>query len=118
MLKLLLNDPSPKPSKPCNPLTDPQENSHPSSVLDGFLRREELARELGVSPRTVDRWQALRDGPPRLHVGRTILYSVDSVREWLRSREQTILPNKRQRRFRAEERPLKPTSTRQHHKAT
>lgn len=62
--------------------------SERSLVLQGFLRREELAKELGCSPRTIDRWQALRKGPPRVYVGRTILYHVESVREWLRSREQ------------------------------
>jgi predicted DNA-binding transcriptional regulator AlpA len=75
----------------------PQESSTPALqtppstlkfVLDGFLRREELAQQLGLSPRTIDRWEALRKGPPRVCVGRTILYNVESVREWLRSKEQ------------------------------
>ena len=57
-------------------------------VLDGFLRREELAQQLGLSPRTIDRWEALRKGPPRVCVGRTVLYNVESVREWLRSKER------------------------------
>ncbi len=59
-----------------------------SPILDGFLRREELAKELGCSARTIDRWHALREGPPRVQVGRTILYNIQSVRDWLRSREQ------------------------------
>jgi hypothetical protein len=84
MLKLV-NDP-PLESKVS--LSDlPQVNS-PNLILEGFLRREELARQLGCSPRTIDRWQALRKGPPRVCVGRTILYNIESVREWLRSREQ------------------------------
>ena len=84
MLKLL-NTP---PQQPCTPLYDSQDNRPPAFVLEGFLRREELATQLGLSPRTIDRWHALREGPPRVHVGRTILYNVKSVREWLRSREQ------------------------------
>src|ERR1035438_4811937 len=84
----------------------PQESSTPSSqtlpsklklVLDGFLRREELAQQLGLSPRTIDRWEALRKGPPRVCVGRTILYNIDSVREWLISREQQAVPAMRRR---------------------
>jgi len=47
-------------------------NTLPKLVLDGFLRRQELAQQLGLSPRTIDRWEALRKGPPRVCVGRTI----------------------------------------------
>jgi predicted DNA-binding transcriptional regulator AlpA len=57
-------------------------------VLDGFVRRAELAKMLGLSARTLDRWHSLRAGPPRVCVGRTILYNVESVRAWLRSHEQ------------------------------
>jgi predicted DNA-binding transcriptional regulator AlpA len=72
-----------------------QETLSPRPVLAGFLRREELAAQLGISPRTIDRWQVSRLGPPRVHVGRTILYSVESVREWLHSREQKVtLPSR------------------------
>ena len=78
--------------------TGPALVSDTSLVLEGFLRREELARQLGLSPRTIDRWQALREGPPRVHVGRTILYNVESVREWLRSREQKVPVPKKGRR--------------------
>jgi predicted DNA-binding transcriptional regulator AlpA len=81
----LLNTTSQK--TPYNPIPESQQDPLPKLILDGFLRREELAQQLGLSPRTIDRWEALRKGPPRVCVGRTILYSVDSVREWLRSRE-------------------------------
>jgi predicted DNA-binding transcriptional regulator AlpA len=90
MLKLL-QDPS---QEPCTSVFDVPKPTgaapilQASLVLEGFLRREELATQLGLSPRTIDRWQALREGPPRVHVGRTILYNVESVREWLRSKEQ------------------------------
>ena len=57
-------------------------------ILDGFITREQLAAELGKSPRTIDRWEVRRIGPPRVIVGRTILYRVESVREWLQSCER------------------------------
>jgi len=94
MLKLL-KDP---PQELCTSVFDVRKPTNPapalevSIVLEGFLRREELAKQLGCSARTIDRWQALREGPPRVHVGRTILYSIQSVREWLRSREQQSSP--------------------------
>jgi predicted DNA-binding transcriptional regulator AlpA len=74
-----------------------QETPCSSPVLAGFLRREELAAQLGISPRTIDRWQVSRMGPPRVHVGRTILYNIHSVRDWLQSREQHVSPMKKRR---------------------
>ena len=43
-----------------------------------------------ASPKTsaIDRWHTLRIGPPRVSVGRKVLYRRDSVRAWLQSREQ------------------------------
>jgi predicted DNA-binding transcriptional regulator AlpA len=61
-------------------------------ILNGYLRREELARQFGLSTRTIDRWEALRIGPPRVHIGRTILYNVESVREWLLKRQTVVRP--------------------------
>jgi predicted DNA-binding transcriptional regulator AlpA len=66
-------------------------------LLEGFLRREELAQQFGLSPRTIDRWEALRIGPPRISVGRTILYSIQSVQEWLISNERQQSPVKMRR---------------------
>jgi predicted DNA-binding transcriptional regulator AlpA len=89
MLKLLNTT---SQETPCNPIPESQQDPLPKLILDGFLRREELAQQLGLSARTIDRWEALRIGPPRVCVGRTILYDVESVREWLRSREQQASP--------------------------
>jgi predicted DNA-binding transcriptional regulator AlpA len=80
------------------PLSEKQEGLEHEPILHGYLRREDLAKQLGVSPRTIDRWQMMRMGPPRVHIGRTILYSAESVREWLRSKEQTS-PRATRRRY-------------------
>jgi predicted DNA-binding transcriptional regulator AlpA len=80
----LLHDPS---HEPCTLNSDPQERSPAALVLDDFLRREQLAKLFGLSPRTIDRWEALRIGPPRVCIGRTILYNVQAVREWLLSNQ-------------------------------
>jgi predicted DNA-binding transcriptional regulator AlpA len=80
-----------------------QEPSSKQLLLDGYLRREELAQQLGVSARTIDRWQMLRCGPPRVAIGRTILYNLDSVRQWLRANEESDVSrssSKRERRYR------------------
>lgn len=69
-------------------LSEPEQEPTTRLLLDGFLSREQLAQQLGLSLRTIDRWEALHKGPPRVCVGRTILYNTESVREWLRTREK------------------------------
>jgi hypothetical protein len=68
---------------------------------DGFLTPARLARLLGVSVRTLQRWDATRIGPPRCKVGNLILYAAASVRGWLDAAERS--PVRREpvgRRFR------------------
>jgi hypothetical protein len=58
------------------------------AILAGYLSKSRLAEELGTTTRTIDRWEVLRQGPPRVVIGRKVLYNRDSVRAWLQSREQ------------------------------
>jgi predicted DNA-binding transcriptional regulator AlpA len=95
-----MSDPlSGPPQELCEPLSDPQVKPLTSLVLEGFLRREQLAQQFGFSPRTIDPWEALRKGPPRVCVGRTILYKIQSVREWLSSQEQQPFATRKRRNF-------------------
>lgn len=113
MLKLL-HDPPQELSKPHLAVftsPDPHVPIERSVVVEGFLRREELAKQLGCSARTIDRWQALREGPPRVRIGRTILYNVESVRVWLRSREEQSSSIKTGQCFPRKKRHNHPTST-------
>jgi predicted DNA-binding transcriptional regulator AlpA len=87
----------PEPQEPNPLLSDSPVQPVARLVLEGFLRREELAQQFGLSPRTICRWEALRIGPPRVSVGRTILYNIESVREWLVSQERKAFPAKRRR---------------------
>jgi predicted DNA-binding transcriptional regulator AlpA len=62
-------------------------------VADGGIRRDllnklELANELGISTRTVDRWNSLRIGPPRVRIGKSIFYRRASVLQWLARHEE------------------------------
>jgi predicted DNA-binding transcriptional regulator AlpA len=57
-------------------------------LLDGYVSREQLAKELGKALRTIDRWERRRIGPPRVVIGRMILYRKEAVQEWLLSQEQ------------------------------
>jgi hypothetical protein len=59
-----------------------------NELLKDYLLKVELAAQLKRSTRTLDRWDELRQGPPRTLLGREIYYRRDSVEAWLRSREQ------------------------------
>lgn len=67
-------------------------------LLAGFMTAQELARQLGISCRTLARWHAMRIGPARCAVGKLILYRTEAVRDWLASREQG--PERKSRRRR------------------
>jgi AraC-like DNA-binding protein len=60
----------------------------PALLGDEFLTPEALARELHISPRTLARWHVERVAPPRIAIGRTVIYRRDAVRNWLLEREE------------------------------
>ncbi len=60
------------------------------NVLADYMGRNELAEQLGRCPRTLDRWDSLKIGPPRTVLGRRILYRRQAVAEWLRAQEEKI----------------------------
>jgi predicted DNA-binding transcriptional regulator AlpA len=64
------------------------------SVLDGWLSREELGAQLGLSASTLKRWEGSRTGPPCVRVGRRIVYRLEAVRDWLREQEARKQPSK------------------------
>ena len=68
-------------------MTDEPEAA-PLNLLAGWISREDLAEELMVKPDTLARWEARREGPPCMRIGRKVYYRQSSVREWLLSREQ------------------------------
>ena len=64
-------------------------NEAPPNLLAEWISRENLARELMVKPDTLSRWEARREGPPCMRIGRKVFYRRSSVEEWLLSREQS-----------------------------
>jgi hypothetical protein len=58
------------------------------TLLIGLLKPEQLAEQLNVTTRTLQRWETERIGPPRVVVGRQIFYRIASVDAWLISCEQ------------------------------
>jgi hypothetical protein len=58
-------------------------------VLEAYLDDAQLAHELNVSPRTVARWRAMREGPPVTRVGRRVMYRRSAVEAWLADLERS-----------------------------
>jgi len=67
----------------------------PAHLLDDWISRDALAQELSVTPDTLGRWAARREGPPCTRVGRKVLYRRASVQDWLRDQEQAHPVRKR-----------------------
>ena len=62
--------------------------STPEKLLADFLTPVETAAELQICKRTLDRCQALHEGPPKTKLGRRVLYRRSSVQAWLHAREE------------------------------
>lgn len=58
-------------------------------ALAGYATQREVAAEIGMCTRTLDRWRALGMGPPVTKLGRRILYRRSSLAAWLARQEQT-----------------------------
>ncbi|WP_418887171.1 helix-turn-helix transcriptional regulator [Hyphomonas oceanitis] len=58
-----------------------------SDLSNSYLGRAEAAQFIGVDKCTLSRWFSEGVGPPRIKVGRRVLYLKTSIEEWLRSKE-------------------------------
>ena len=52
-----------------------------------YVSAERVASMLGVSVRTLSRWDTTGIGPPKIKVGKLILFDLGKLTEWLASRE-------------------------------
>ena len=68
-----------------------------ATLLDRYVNRHELAAQLGVSWRTICRYEDERDGLPSLRIGRRKMYNLESVRAWLERRERSRNPTRSRR---------------------
>ena len=57
-------------------------------LLSDYLTKAQLAEELNRHPRTIERWERLRAGPPKTVIGRQPLYKRESVVAWLANLEK------------------------------
>jgi hypothetical protein len=58
---------------------------HTDHVLAGYMTAEELATELDMAVITLALWRMRQKGPPYVALGRKILYSRATVKEWIAS---------------------------------
>ena len=54
-------------------------------VLAGYMTIEELAAELDMAVISLATWRMRQKGPPYIKIGRKILYSRATVKEWIAS---------------------------------
>lgn len=52
-----------------------------------YLTAPTLAEILGVTPRTLARWDEARIGPPKIKIGRLVVYDADKIPEWMARHE-------------------------------
>jgi len=56
--------------------------------IDGLLSETQAASALGVKFTTMRNWAVLRQGPPRIRIGKKIFYRYDALVAWIESRER------------------------------
>lgn len=47
------------------------------------LRQTEVAELLGISPRTLERWRRIGQGPQFLKIGKRVGYNLEDVRAYI-----------------------------------
>jgi predicted DNA-binding transcriptional regulator AlpA len=52
-----------------------------------YVSAARVASLFGISVRTLSRWEATGNGPPKIKVGRRALFDLVKLSEWLTSRE-------------------------------
>jgi predicted DNA-binding transcriptional regulator AlpA len=52
-----------------------------------YVTANRLAQMLGVTVRTLARWNAQRIGPPKISIGKIVLFDLAKLPEWLATRE-------------------------------
>ena len=59
-----------------------------TNILEGYLSQDELAGQLGKTPRTLARWEREQIGPPVTKIGKSPLYRAEGVTQWLIEKER------------------------------
>lgn len=68
------------------------------TLLQDYIARADLAKELDVCERSLARYENQPDGLPVTVIGGRKMYRLDSVRAWLNAREHRPNPTRASRR--------------------
>jgi len=60
------------------------------SLLNGWISRQDLAKELGLTIDTLGRWHRERFGPVCIKAGRKVFYRRHVVEAWLQAQENPL----------------------------
>jgi hypothetical protein len=63
-----------------------------------YVTADTLAAMLGITGRTLCRWDAARIGPPKIKIGKLILFNLAKLPAWLATRETEPLRTAGRRR--------------------
>lgn len=61
-------------------------------MSEQFLNQKQLARRWGLSPRTLERWRWLRQGPVYFKLGGKVAYRVTDIDEFERANIHVAVP--------------------------
>lgn len=67
--------------------TDDQSKAKISVAGKTYLTASGLAEILGITPRTLARWDEARVGPPKIKIGRLVVYDTDKIPDWMARHE-------------------------------
>lgn len=56
-----------------------------ATLLDDYVTREQLAEELKVTTRTLDKWAWQKSGPRKIKIGARCYYARQDVLSWMES---------------------------------
>lgn len=62
-------------------------------MSDQFLNQKQLARRWGLSPRTLERWRWLRQGPVYFKLGGKVAYRVTDIDDFERANIHLAAPS-------------------------
>jgi excisionase family DNA binding protein len=68
-----------------------QAQSEPQSLLGEYLNMRQLANELSISFKTLERWRLQRKAPPACRVGGRLLFKRSDVLAWIEAQRESAL---------------------------
>ena len=78
---------TPPAPAPLAPAPEPSPAPAPDPILAGFATQPQIAGEMGITPRTLQRWELMGDAPPSVKLGLHRYYNRERAKMWLAARE-------------------------------